>query len=424
MCVVLCIATLTFSISVFADDEPTPTPTAPPIEDLEYTPAETLWQNAGVEALWILLNAWGIRITYGDTQEFTEEVRNTMENLVIEYLDSLPSPMSIFSWCQPWLWSVDFWGNARFNESMLEDVESFANWLITKFSLVDDSQEVLNPVYTANGAQLYESNTYYRSESYEKDGISYIAMSRSSDFQSSGTKTPYWFVLYNPTLDYWYFIFIRPVGSSYELPHYFLGLDIGGNEGWISSDSRSWDGITKFGYEFCFVNPYPNGYSYNNPNLPLNTTYLSFSNDGVGWNYLYRFVNSLSEFNIVMEGDTKIVTTAINLPAENPDYTAGDSVTIVDGQPVYVTIDWSSEVTVSNLPAIVSTGSIPVPGDTLNPGMISAYRPISSFINMASDTMRLMTGIIYEFPEEVIIPIYAIMGGMILFGVIKLMREH
>ena len=121
---------------------------------------------------------------------------------------------------------------------------------------------------------------------------------------------------------------------------------------------------------------------------------------------------------IQQEGNSKFVTSTINLPTTDPAYTPGDSLTIVDGHPQYSVIDWSGEVTVSNLPAIVSTGRIK------DVGLIDAFRPISSLVSAYNDTMHLIVTISYELPVEIWLLAFAIIGGTILFGVLKIMREH
>lgn len=117
-------------------------------------------------------------------------------------------------------------------------------------------------------------------------------------------------------------------------------------------------------------------------------------------------------------GDINIITADIILPIESPDYTNGDSITIIDGDPDYSIIEWDGEVTVSNLPAIVSTGTIN------DPGIGEFFGWIPTLVNTAKDSMEFFQQVIFMMPDQVLICMYAVLGAGVLFGILRLMREH
>lgn len=139
--------------------------------------------------------------------------------------------------------------------------------------------------------------------------------------------------------------------------------------------------------------------------------------NGNHWSGDYNsFVTFINNLEIETIGDVKVVTLDIEFPVDNPDYNEGDGVIIVDGDPLYQPIVFSGEIT--NLPAVVSTGTIE------NPHLEEAYRPIQGLITYTKDGISVITSLLYELPDEMIYMWYGLLASIIIWGMIKLMREH
>lgn len=92
--------------------------------------------------------------------------------------------------------------------------------------------------------------------------------------------------------------------------------------------------------------------------------------------------------------------------------------TIIDGQPDYSVIQFPDTISVDNLPAVVSTRKIE------NPHLEDAYRPIQGLINYAKDGISVCTALLYELPDEMVYMWYGMIASIVIWGMIKLMREH
>lgn len=157
----LTVSLLCCSVSVFAEEE------NPLLQANDQTVAFLVWQ---------LLKSWGIDVQYQGISQFTTEVQNEILNWIFDFLEDQPSIESIGAWIADWVFNTDFWGNLVVNNSLMDDVRAFADWLIQEKGLTDDSITVLNPTYTVNGATVFYSNVYYESEDYYKNNIKYTAM--------------------------------------------------------------------------------------------------------------------------------------------------------------------------------------------------------------------------------------------------------
>lgn len=147
ICVALVVSILAMSLSVFADEEENPLMTAN-----DQTVAFLIWQ---------LLQSWGIDVQFDNISEYTIEVQNEIQNWIWDYLDEQPSIESVLAWIADWYFMTDFWGNLVVNQSLLDDVQAFADWLEIKFNLSDNSEVIVNPEYTFGGYTLYETNKWY-----------------------------------------------------------------------------------------------------------------------------------------------------------------------------------------------------------------------------------------------------------------------
>lgn len=419
ICIMLMVSILAMSLSVFADDV-NPSPSIPPLDE-----------GGGVMAvneellsyyIYLCLRSWGVNIQYADIDGFYDEVENQIINWVIQYLAGLPSAYSINEWIAPWQASFDYWGNYQFNSSALEDIKDFANWLKQLLGIQDNSIIVLNPNITVNGATVFESNRFYESEDYYKEGKLYVSMSRSNDINSEGTSNirhPYWFIMNNPYDNHFYMIEYQRNTDNYEWSTIYFGQDSNGNVDWIASASQM-SQETKYGYIFRMYHFWPND-NPSNPegiNLPTSFTPIVYNTSAWGPYILGNWLNSITNFEEALEGDNKIITVTVRIPEEGTDYNDGDSIVIIDDNPIYKPIEWDGKVSVENLPAIVSTGNIE------NPHLEEAYRPIQGLIAYAKDGIGVCTALLYELPDEIVYMWYGLIASIVLWGMIKLMREH
>lgn len=418
LCIVMVMGVLCLSFSVYAVD-PAPTPIPTDALDDGFVAVQDAVMSYYI---WLTLRAWGINIQYNEMDEFNDYVDSLIVNWVMEYLESLPSAYTISTWIAPWQASYDYWGNFRFNNSALEDMQDFADWLVDKFDLTDNETTIVDGVKTVNGATVYDSNKIYASnQEFSKDGNDYIGFATSSELETIGTNSlPYYCVFHNPTHDTYTFLMFRPVGNTSEVP-YYVGMQTNGTISWIQSGGSGGWGTgypyERFGYQFGFKGPY--SFGTNGPVLPANFTAIEYANgDPNIWNDIYYWLYSLQSFNIEFEGNQKIVVTEMSVPIEGEDYQPGDSVEIVGDDAIYINLEWDGEVTVSNLPAIVSTGTVE------NPQLGNLFNWIPTFVDMASDSMDFFKQVIYMMPDQVLVCIFAVMGAGVLFGILRLMREH
>ena len=99
-------------------------------------------------------------------------------------------------------------------------------------------------------------------------------------------------------------------------------------------------------------------------NLSQFEVYDAASTVGLNQNNFTREITTFfDDFNTITyeNKSISILTRTINLPDNDPDYSQGDSITIVDNEPDYSIVDWDGSVNVSNLPSIISTGTIDNP---------------------------------------------------------------
>lgn len=399
LCVVLVVSVLAMSISVFADNPAEPSP-PPGYEDILVQ--SDLQESMISYYIYRCMRAWGIDIEYNDSVEFTQEISDLIIDWVFEFLDTLPSAYTISTWIAPWQAGFDYWGNLRLNGSALEDIQDFVEWLEVKMGLFDEAFIPINPVYNVGDYTLYQFSHYYQCIGINGESQYWQLELQYSTGNSGQYGTPDgYFIWINTLNNHPWFVVVS--GSSYKIQ--VLERLYGAN-GWegagggvLTSSIRSNGSLhyAKLAESFgCYL---PNGAQvFSGSESELN--------------------NFMATAAITQSGDMQFVTSEITLPDDDSGYTTGDSITIINTEPSYQVIQWSDEITVSNLPAVVSTGTVS------NPGLIEFFRPVSAFVAMAKDSMDLMIQIVYRLPVEVNVCIYAVMGSIVLLGVIKLMREH
>lgn len=380
------------------------------------TSQEYLWAYYIYE----FLNSIGIKIEYRGIIEYINEIQDTIIDWAIEYIadeieaELMPSNYSIAKWVAPWQAGYDYWGNLQFNSTMLEDLEDFATWLKAKFSLINDDVIVVNPVYSLNGYQLYNYNQWYPCE--YSDGTPYQDYINVNYTIEQGSTRPlgFFFVRYQHAQGhmvcecYSVAVTINNMGSN-RIGVY--AMDDGGDINRVSLGAQPAD---------QFWNLSSGGVYYTTNNFvakPGTGELLWIPGDNVTDLTLSQIRNQfLPNLEVVQEGDIRIVTATISMPSLDPTYEAGDGMTIVDGEPVYEEIVFSGEVT--NLPAIVSTGEI------ANPEIDQIYTNIPALVDEAGDSMEIMRQIIFRMPDGVLIALYGLLSAGVIFGFLRIMREH
>lgn len=415
----LTVSLLCCSVSVFAVD-PTPTPSVPPIEGTIteiYKPAEVLWHESGCYMVWALLRSWGVNITVGEVIEWSDEVEEQLTELVYEYLDTLPSVGSIFVWTRPWLWQTDFWGNVRYNSTMLEDIEDFANWLQEEFGLTDNSEVEVADTHRIGNVTLYELGKYYKASKYEGTNVdsAYMSIGDQRYFQNSVVAPTYYFY----TVDH--IDGVDKVAVSF-ISTQSLSVTVLGR--YYTPDYSDEDNLEN-AYNLSVTLPNQEGIWYYS-----NSRHTGFAGRvrPVGVQFLQTNASTATQYKnaikamlggqLITDPGYGIVTDVILYPSDDPSYTPGDSVTLVDGSPIYIEIEWPESISVDNLPAVISPTTI------TDPDLEGVYGEVKPFIRTFSGGMDMMRSIIMQLPEEAIACLFALMGAIIIFGFIKIMREH
>lgn len=391
----LSVCLLCCSVSVFADD---------PQQEIEEIEQITEMSNQmWLEFIYTVLKAWGINITIDELDRYTENVSNWLNSAVTQYLAETPSIGTFAQWVFPWQALISDQGILQGNESFLEDIQDFAEWLVVNFALVSNTTHVVQAgmhyLMDDNGdkyfappeGQLTDLATplahFYKhleEEWYEESPI--LSFYNGALLVCFGNESEW-----NSRYNYW----------QYTL-WVFRSFD--GGQTWRSS-STGWGGnVTEVTTGFFY---HPGDQSHEEG------IYLySRKNTGTGsynqyqYNYNYKMDTQLSEASVV------IVTGDIDIPDGGP------GIVIVDGEPEYIEVVFPDSVSVNNLPAVISYDNIQ------NPEVDQIYTNIPAFFQTAGDTMNAFKQIIFRMPDEVLICLYALLSVGVIFGFIRIMREH
>lgn len=393
ICVLLVVAVLAMSLSVFADNADT-------IDD------DTLIEineQLAVYYVWYTMQAMGIDVTVGDVEGFTDEVNNWLLNKIYEFFDTLPSAYTLSTWVAPWQATADYWGNFMGNESMLEDITEFADWLVRVMALQNDQTVVVgygDYIQFWNGVKYYPIK--YSPILYGNYNILYDYNGATCYGYASGS---------NPSGVTYYIAFSRDnrhsvisLQNDAILSYYWVTIVPGQTGGTtVQEGHRTNNSIYNNMSTYPFY--YSTSNTYHSANLiPYNDMADTYDD------LLLALTGQFEEKN----DDIEIITGTI----DTPDDTTGKTIKIIDGGYDLIEIEWPSSISVDNLPAIVSTGTV------ANPGLEAFWGFIPVLAEQTKDAIVLTRGLIYELPEELVVTFYAVMGGLILFGIIKLMREH
>lgn len=411
VCLLLCVGVLCLSVSVYAVDE------GDRIVSEEY-----LWAYYIYE----FLHSIGIDVTYQGVIGYVDEVQDTIIDWVVNYIgdlieaDSQPSNYSIAQWIAPWQASYDYWGNLKYNSTMLEDMQDFASWLKSKLSLIDNNEIIINPVYSVNGTYtLFKYNTWYDASYVNSGGEynGYIAMDLEPGIAWSSNMLLGYVVC--GILDYYGGGYTRYVAVhiAYDVPTSSSGRAVS-SYGLMNDGSKEMIGSSGLPARSAWNSTTQGLYSYS-------ANYAFHENDSHDFyvpngDYFEGTLNQFNDFltNLQIQeiGDIKVVTYNVVLPIEDPDYSSGDGVTIIDGVPQYGEVTFSGVI--DNLPAIVSTGVLE------NPEIDQIYTGIPAFLDYAQDSITFMKQIVFRMPDEVLIALSAVLSAGVIFGFLRIMREH
>lgn len=349
--------------------------------------------------IWLMLSSWGITIGTTSPATYNPTVEEKIIDWVMQYLAELPSAYTISTWIAPWQASMDYWGNFQGNSSMLEDVEDFGEWLVDFLSLTDDEVHIVDPVVSLDGITLYDYGTNYQCISVNGNPY-YVYMWINA---RNGSPLPiHWFVSYNTDTEDYYINHISYSETAFLFQ--FKIYDGSGVE--LSAGGGT---VRTYG-------PNAHGYSASLNNaitaigaIPSGCVYYSGDQDEIAawW----------QNAQITTIGDLKVLTSTIVLPSDDPAYTPGDSITIIDDQPEYQVINFPDNLKVSNLPAIISEGTVP------DPQFAGVFAPVSALISAMVPAITIVQGIAFELPDIMITFFLAMCGCLIFFGFVRKMME-
>lgn len=359
--------------------------------------------------IWETLKAWGINIVENGVSEFTENVEHWLNGTLDDYLNQEINEV-LDTWITGLEWTIDNFGRRLLNGTGVTQLYLFAIWLKNQFNLSDDQTNALptgNGQININGvigyADAIVANYYWQSYSYIYN----------YDIIKSNTDYPVFFYAYVSTLAGTQ---KACVGAYSETPFmvqvtiYNSGTDTTNYQNYLAEEYN--------GYYFVDLVAgsnlnYWNAYNNRNTKPYGENPYLN--------NYSLTECKTLLAGQLIPAGeaDVNINTGTISFPPGDPSYQTGYSMIYYDdGSVAYLDINWPDSISADNLPAVVSTGSIS------DPEIRSVWLPVRAFVNYFKSGFDIMTQIIYRMPDEIVSMALAIMGGMIIFGTIKLMREH
>jgi len=410
ICLMLIVCILAMSLSVFADNEPEPTPTVPPQLDPE-NPV-TLQLEMASMYVWKMLDSWGIKVDVTNWLNGTDDVLAWVKQMMIDY--AVDVGVTVGQWIAPWLFNEDIWGNLMANDRALNDVEDFANWLIAKFSLSDNQ----NKTIIAEGSTISDGG-------YVIYKLPITLVSQNTSNRMEFTRI---------TADANAYVLFRKISDSYgNVQNDFMALSETYGTQITSQVINNSTGSAGTLYTNTCTNSNSNGTIYYSWAV---YSFFSHSNNYPGNGYpltgyqVYSDSKQTIQNNlngkVIQSVDTgvSIITGVIYLPDDSPDYTEGDSLIIIDGEPQYQIVDWS-EVTVDNLPAVITRNSIPDIGNDLeNPGFSVPWQAINGLIQYVAAPAGAIMAMVNEAPVEGVIMLYALIGGILIFGMIRIMREH
>lgn len=392
---------LCFSFSVYAVD-PTPQPTGLPTDYIAEMDKQTMTYY-----IWLCMKAWGINLTYDESTEFQQAISDQIDNWVLDYIAEQPSIYSVATWIAPWSAALDMWGNYKFNNNLLDDVQDFVDWLVIKLGLIGgNTNTVIGDNYAINGIYpLYKANQWYDSILY--DGTYVNPTDIGYQILDTNVSDVQYFYIYRTDLNDYVQVYIFNTTSFQAGWTNYVRFSM-----YTDIDEQIYVATQYFDPSFLSTSTYGVKYMGMQGN---NCRIRPRIFDGPEMNS-NQVLNFYSDMRLVAVDGMTVNTADLLLPADDPNYTNGDGMVVVDGTPQYGEVSFSGEIT--NLPAIISTGTLE------NPEIEQIYTNIPPLVEEASGSMEIMRQIIFRMPDEVLIALYALLSVGVIFGFLRIMREH
>lgn len=373
-------------LSICFATDPTPAPTSPAIQQVNDLAKEVIYYY-----IWIYLRSVGINVEYGDIEEYTGAINDWIETELLEWLDTVPGIGTIDQLLYPWkfFWNPD--GYLVGNQSFLDDIRDFTEYLIDIFDL-DDNETVQTSTsgYSIDELIVY-ALPYVYSNSAGTQGVTVSVISSATDV---------------------YYAVNRASSSATTAKVVPISLGTGSvnvHEYYTSG------GYTDTSYTLVNRSGTPWYYSDQLPGMSAGR----FTNNGYVTYTITEIRSALDANNSVTSygNGVYIITNTINAPSAT-DADGTNSIVITPSGNIYTPQDWDGTIYVDNLPAIVSTGSIP------NPGFGDVFLPLRAFVNTFSEGMAIVKDVVFHLPTEALAIFYAIMSITVIFGALHMFKEH
>lgn len=353
-----------------------------------------------INILWNTLKGWGIEILESGFEEITENVHQWLTGQLYEYLrDELNETFDY--WITGMQFFRDQFGRLIGNDEYVKAADDFADHLRLAFGLTNNSTIYLEATHSIGDLPIYDFPIYcfaHDSNTASRTGEAIVQISSNSQ-GITVYAVPYRSNIYSDAL------MVLGTNSTASISY---RADVIGGSALLTGSGKLASSISGTDWKFLLT--------FNSAPWNSENKYVLFD----GAQLTLQEVKDILAVNTVVDNEGIYADNGvINLPSNDPDYEDGYSIIYYpDGTIGYLDINWPDTITVDNLPAIVSTGNI------RNPGIDSVFLPIKAFINTFSDGIGLMTQLVYNMPSEIVGMALAIMSGIIVFGVIRIMKEH
>lgn len=350
-----------------------------------------------INILWDTLKGWGIDILETGYEEITENVHQWLTGQLYEYLSE-----ELHEAFDYWITGMQFYrdqfGRLIGNSKYIEAADQFADHLREAFGITNNSTTYLATSFYIDSiaVQRFPVYGFYHNANGERE----VLVRLSSDQVEAIT---YGVPTFSDNLSDGLFIM-----SLTNIPNNITVKRIDNNTTVISSTVQirnTYDGDSLGNWYGGWYHPYGN-----------DERYILYPGEHY---YTTDIVEALQNSSNVSSEGIYADSNNILLPSDDPNYQDGYSIIYYpDGTIGYIDINWPETISVDNLPAIVSTGSI------RHLDLVSVFAPIKAFANTFSDSFDLMVQIIYNMPTEIVSIALTIMSAIAVFGTIKIFKEH